>query len=288
VAETLRISTEVKPQAIRAAVVDGGVDRHQCVRPDRSATALRVNGVCLDPLPPEQLHGRIESFVECGLSHVVHFLPAHPTVLARSDRAYRDILNRGDLNLIDGASVALAARLFGHTAPRTTGSDALSILPRLGLSNGLRHYLYGAAPDALARLRQRLEEAFPGAEVVEADSPPFLDLDEEELEQVAGRIRATRADLLWIGLGTPRQDIVAERLRQLDAAPVILCVGAAFDFVGGTKPRAPRWLRSIGMEWSFRLATEPRRLWRRYLIGNVIFVAGVFVDRLDPSRSPRA
>jgi hypothetical protein len=92
---------------------------------------LRINGVRLDPLAPDQLHERVSSFVGCGLSHVVHFLPAHPTVIARKDLAYRDVLNRGDLNLVDGASVALAAKLFGHQAPRTTGSDALSMLPAI-------------------------------------------------------------------------------------------------------------------------------------------------------------
>ncbi len=247
---------------------------------DRSEAALRINGVRLDPLAPDQLSDRVCSFVRCGLSHVVHFLPAHPTVIARSDPAYRDVLNRGDLNLVDGASVALAARLFGHKVPRTTGSDAISILPCLGLRSGLRHYLYGGAPQVVARLQERLERDCPGVEVVGFESPPFRDLDDEELVEAASRIREAGTDLLWIGIGTPRQDQVADRLRKLKVAPVILCVGAAFDFVAGAKTRAPRWMRSLGMEWLFRLATEPRRLWQRYLIGNAQFVAGVAIDYL--------
>jgi N-acetylglucosaminyldiphosphoundecaprenol N-acetyl-beta-D-mannosaminyltransferase len=251
---------------------------HACVEPDGSTEALRVNGVRLDPLPLELLLDRIASFVDCGRSHVVHFLPADPTVIARRDPAYREVLNRGDLNLVDGASVALAARLFGHEAPRLTGSDALSYLASEGVSAGFRHYLYGGAPAVVSRLGETLTRQCPGIEIVGVESPPFRALDDEELRETAEQIRATGADLLWIGLGTPKQDVVAERLRELGAAPVILCVGAAFDFVAGTKRRAPRLMRSLGLEWLFRLGSEPARLWRRYLIGNAQFVAGVLRD----------
>jgi len=266
------------------------MSRHRCVEADRSEAALRINGVRLDPLAPDQLPARVCSFVSCGLSHVIHFLPAHPTVIARSNPAYRDVLNRGDLNLVDGASVALAARLFGHTAARTTGSDALLMLPRLGLRSRLRHYLYGGAPQVDAQLKERFERDCPGIEVVGVESPPFRDLDNEELVRTATRIREAGTDLLWVGIGTPRQDLVADRLRTLAAAPVILCVGAAFDFVAGSKRRAPRWVRWIGMEWLFRLGTEPRRLWRRYLVGNGQFLAGVLGDaifRRSPDRSSK-
>jgi N-acetylglucosaminyldiphosphoundecaprenol N-acetyl-beta-D-mannosaminyltransferase len=286
---TSPIPGSVKTPATHDRSVDtGGVtSRHRCVQPDRSEAALRINGVRLDPLAPDQIHDRVRSLVDCGLSHVVHFLPAHPTVIARNDPVYRDVLNRGDLNLVDGASVALAARLFGHAASRTTGSDALSLLPRTGVQSGLRHYLYGGAPQVVAKLRERLERDCPGVDVVGAESPPFRDLDDDELVQAATRIREAGTDLLWIGIGTPRQDLVADRLRELEAAPVILCVGAAFDFVAGTKKRAPRWMRSIGMEWLFRLASEPTRLWRRYLIGNAQFLAGVLHDFIKARRPGR-
>jgi N-acetylglucosaminyldiphosphoundecaprenol N-acetyl-beta-D-mannosaminyltransferase len=253
---------------------------HRCAihRPDRD---LLINGVRLDPLPPERLNERMSSFVDCGLGHVVHFLPAHPTVLARGDAAYREILNRGDLNLVDGASVALAARLYGHAAPRTTGSDALALLTGQGVESR-SHYFYGAAPDVVSQLQRRLEVDNPCIEIVGAESPPFRDLRDEELVEAAMRIRRSGAQLLWIGIGTPKQDLVAERFRQLDAAPVILCVGAAFDFAAGSKRRAPAWMQSIGMEWLFRLLDEPGRLWRRYLIGNAQFVAGVVIDLVRP------
>jgi N-acetylglucosaminyldiphosphoundecaprenol N-acetyl-beta-D-mannosaminyltransferase len=250
-----------------------------CIHP-APASAPLVNGVRLDPLPPDELPEVIDRFIACGRSHVVHFVPAHPTVLARRDPEYRSLLNKGDLNVVDGASVALALRLFGCRAHRITGSTALQVLVDAGIERGTKHYLFGGSDQVVRRLRIRLEEDHPGAEIVGADSPPFRELDWEDLEAARDRMRAAGAELVWVGLGSPKQDRVAEQLRGLDVAPVLLCVGAAFDFVSGAKRRAPRWMRALGIEWVFRLAQEPRRLWRRYLIGNTQFLAAVLSDRL--------
>jgi len=252
---------------------------HACAIDD-VARSTWVNRVRVDRQAQDDLPDLISTMLECGRSHVVHFLPAHPIVLAEQDEAYRDILNRGDLNLIDGASVAVAILLQGQLCSRTTGSDALEILSAWGVDSDLRHYLYGGAPGVAEALRDRLESDCPGIEIVGADSPPFHEMSPGELEEAAWRIRESGTDLLWVALGTPKQDLVAERLRQLDAAPVILCVGAAFDFVARTKRRAPSWMQAIGAEWLFRLATEPRRLWRRYLIGNAQFIGHVVSDRV--------
>ena len=246
--------------------------------PSRASEPL-INGVRLDPLPPSELPEAIEKLLACGRSHVVHFLPAHPTVLARRDLEYRTLLNRGELNLIDGASVALALRLLGCRAPRTTGSTAIQVLSASGVETGVRHYLFGGTPEVVERLRSQLEQDHPGIEIVGAESPPFRELGLEDLEAARDRMRAAGANLIWVGLGSPKQDRVAEQLRELGAAPVLLCVGAAFDFVSGARRRAPRWMQRVGLEWLHRLFSEPRRLWRRYLIGNTRFIAGVIYDR---------
>src|SRR5262245_50370292 len=266
----------------------GVADAGFCIEPARAhacaidgvARSTWVNRVRVDRHALDELPDLVSTMLGCGRSHVVHFLPAHPIVLAEQDEAYRDVLNRGDLNLVDGASVAVAILLQGQSCSRTTGSDALEILPAWGVDSSMRHYLYGGAPGVVEALRDRLESDCPGIDIVGADSPPFHELSPEELEATAARIRESGTDLLWVGLGTPKQDLVAERLRQLDAAPVILCVGAAFDFVARTKRRAPSWMRAIGAEWVFRLATEPRRLWRRYLFGNARFIRHVVSDRV--------
>jgi N-acetylglucosaminyldiphosphoundecaprenol N-acetyl-beta-D-mannosaminyltransferase len=239
-----------------------------------------VNGVRIDPVTPEEFLGAVDSFLSCGRSHVAHFCSAHPTTEARGDGSYRDLLNRGDLNLPDGAAVAWASRLSGTPAKRLSGTEGFREVVHWGANRGLRHYLYGGSPETLGLLQEKLREEEPRIEIAGAESPPFRALSDAEVAEAAARMRAARADAVWVGLGAPKQDLMAARLRDLDAAPAIFCVGAAFDFVAGTVKRAPGWMQRAGLEWLYRLLAEPRRLWRRYLVGNPRFVAGVVLDRL--------
>lgn len=255
---------------------DIGVERRCRVRTDWP----QVNGVRIDTITPESFIDSLSTFITCGHSHVVHFCAAHPTVEARCDPAYREILNTGALNVPDGMPVAWAARLFGSETERLSGTDATNLTAGWGVDRSLRHYLYGGTPETLERLKRRLEDAYPGILIVGTESPPFRPLGDEEIATSARRMRDAGAQALWIGLGAPKQDLMAHRFRKLHAAPVILCVGAAFDFVAGTMNRAPSWMRRSGLEWIHRLSSEPRRLWRRYLLGNPRFVVGVVRDRL--------
>lgn len=245
-----------------------------------------VNGVRIDPATPGGLLDAAETFLTCGHSHVVHFLAADPTVLARRDARYRSILNRGDLNLPDGAGVAWAAGLSGHRAKRLPGTEGMHLVARWGVERNLSHYLFGGTPDTLTRCARTLEQRHPGIRIVGTESPPFRELSDPELGEAASRMLAAGTEIVWVGLGTPKQDVAAERLRRLGAAPVIACVGAAFDFVAGTKRRAPAWMQDSGLEWLHRLASEPERLWKRYLVGNPIFVAGVVKDLIASGRKP--
>ena len=249
-----------------------------CRHSPAAHAAPLVNGVRLDPIKTSELGPRIASFLDCDRSHVVHFLAAHPTVVARRDTDYRAILNRGDLNLPDGLPVAWALRLFGHGADQITGTDGFQLLCDWGRSHNVRHFLYGGSPRVLEGLQANLQRDYAGIAIAGAISPPFRPMSDDELRQDAARIRESGADLVWVGLGAPKQDLVAERLRELEAAPVVLCVGAAFDFLAGIKKRAPHWMQHTGLEWLFRLGAEPQRLWRRYLLGNPQFVLGVATD----------
>lgn len=246
-----------------------------------------VNGVRIDAVSREGYLARVDAFLECGRAHVVHFCAAHPTVEARRRPDYRELLNRGELNLPDGLPVAWAARLQGYPAERLAGTDAMRLTVDWGLDRGLRHYLFGTTEETLGRLQERIVSDHPSARIVGAEAPPFRPMSEEELRRCAERMRAAGAQVVWVGLGAPKQDLVAARLRELDAAPAIMCVGAAFDFVAGVKRRAPRWMQRFGLEWAFRLAAEPRRLWRRYLVGNARFLTGVLADWVRPRRRQR-
>jgi N-acetylglucosaminyldiphosphoundecaprenol N-acetyl-beta-D-mannosaminyltransferase len=205
----------------------------------------------------------------------VHLCNAYTLALADANPALRAVLHRASVNFPDGKSVVWANRLThpgaGLPTERVYGPDLFRDVLLLGQPVGLRHYLLGSTPDTLAALQQRLRRTFPGALVVGADSPPFRPLTEPEWQAQLDRIRASGARLVWVGLGTPKQDWEAARLAR--ALPVVaVAVGAAFDFVAGSKRQAPLWMQRSGVEWCFRLAQEPRRLWRRYLFGNARFV----------------
>jgi N-acetylglucosaminyldiphosphoundecaprenol N-acetyl-beta-D-mannosaminyltransferase len=245
---------------------------HVCARGESTQI---VNGVRFDLLDREDLGRNVQSFVRCGESHVVHFLAVDPTVRAAQDDSYRRVLNDGDLNIADGQPIAWAIRLRGRRTERIAGTDGVTLLCKEGLQARRSHYLYGGSQLVNERLRFQLRRRHAGIRIVGAEAPPWGMPSEQELAASAARIKASGAELLWIGVGTPNQHYVANRLRDLGAAPVILCVGAAFDFASGTKKRAPQWLQKLGLEWCHRLLSEPRRLAGRYLVGNPRFVAGV-------------
>jgi N-acetylglucosaminyldiphosphoundecaprenol N-acetyl-beta-D-mannosaminyltransferase len=134
------------------------------------------------------------------------------------------------------------------------------------------HFFYGATDEVLAQLKQNLQIKFPGLQIAGMYSPPFRPLEPDEKDEVAAMINASGADIVWCGLGTPKQDYwVAEFRPRLNCA-AILAVGAAFNFHAGHVVQAPRWMMKSGLEWLFRLGAEPKRLWRRYIIGNPRFI----------------
>ena len=230
-------------------MADGGPERRCRERIERP----KVNGVRIDPVTPEDFVESLSTFLSCGHSHVVHFCAAHPTVEARNDPSYRAILNVGALNVPDGMPVAWAARMFGSKTERLAGTDGMHLTAKWGSERALRHYLYGGTPETLELLQRRLIERYPDIQIVGAESPPFRALTDDEVAASARRMQDVGAQALWIGLGAPKQDLMALRLRKLHAAPLILCVGAAFDFMAGTMPRAPEWMRRFGLEWAYRL-----------------------------------
>jgi N-acetylglucosaminyldiphosphoundecaprenol N-acetyl-beta-D-mannosaminyltransferase len=146
-----------------------------------------------------------------------------------------------------------------------------SVMDR-GRARGARHYLYGGRAGVAKRLEQRLAADLPGLNVVGASSPPFRAPTPAELETDLARVRAASPDFVWVGLGAPKQEYWVEEVRSRLQVAGILAVGAAFDFHSGSKRRAPHWMQRTGTEWLFRLASEPRRLWRRYAVTNTRFV----------------
>ena len=250
-----------------------------------AATGSPVSFVCcgvrVDGLTLGEAVRRVVDLSRAGRGAAVHLCNAYTLSLARRDPALADALNAGDLNLADGAPLFEVGRRLRRPPPsrgqRPRGADLLVAVVDAGRASGLRHYLYGASESTLAALAEQLVGRCPGAVIAGTESPPYRPLSAGEEQEAIERIRAARPDVVWVGLGTPRQDQVVHRLRE-HVEVTFLAVGAAFDFVAGTRRQAPVWMRRAGLEWLHRFAAEPRRLARRYLVGNVLFVAGLLRD----------
>ncbi len=213
----------------------------------------------------------IEGQLSTGSGGYVCFTNAHTAVMGRRDPEYRAITNHSFLSLADGKPVYWMAhqRSMG-SAGHTPGPDLM--LEAFRALAHRRHFLYGSSPEVLGRLRSELQAAFPGASICGVISPPFRELTNADLDDHCKTIRDAEAELVWVGLGAPKQEQWMARVQGRLPKQMLLGVGAAFDFHAGTAARAPAWMRRTGLEWLFRLTTNPRRLWRRYLVTNCLFI----------------
>lgn len=209
----------------------------------------------------------------------IHFVTTHTLALREADEALRAALDRGTaLAVPDGIPLVWVGRARGASMGRVCGLDLMPALVDEGRGAGARHYLYGGVPGAAEQLAATLGTRFPGAQFVGTESPPFRPLTEAEEAETVARINAAGPDFVWVGLGTPKQDLWLARFRDRLDAPALLAVGAAFEIVAGTRRRAPAWMQRVGLEWLFRLLLEPRRLWRRYAWGNSRFTWLVLLE----------
>jgi N-acetylglucosaminyldiphosphoundecaprenol N-acetyl-beta-D-mannosaminyltransferase len=205
-------------------------------------------------------------------SHVA-FLNAHYANVASGNAEYREALKAADVRWPDGMGVRLAGTLLKRPIQANiNGTDLFPLLCRALRRSGSRIYLLGARPGVAEAVRDWIEREHPGVTVCGCMHGYFRKHEEPAVIQA---IRESRADLILVALGAPRQDIWLQRWLVHSGARVGISVGGLFDFFGGQVPRAPLWLRELGFEWAYRLWQEPRRMWRRYLIGNVAFLARV-------------
>jgi N-acetylglucosaminyldiphosphoundecaprenol N-acetyl-beta-D-mannosaminyltransferase len=163
---------------------------------------------------------------------------------------------------------------------RVYGPDLMLALCQLSIKPGFSHYFYGGAPGVPELLAEKLQQQFPGLKVAGVCSPPFQTLTPAEDRRLIDQINQSGADIVWVGLGTPKQDLWMSEHRQQLSASVLIGVGAAFDFHTGRIPQAPAWMQQIGLEWLFRLWQEPKRLWYRYLVYNPLFIILVLLQSI--------
>jgi N-acetylglucosaminyldiphosphoundecaprenol N-acetyl-beta-D-mannosaminyltransferase len=238
----------------------------------------RVIGVAVHHIGRHQAIARIMNWARQFESRYVCFCNAHSAVLASKDEAHRRAMAEADLVTADGAPIAWTMSAKGRRLQRRVdGPDTMLALCRAAAHQGVRVGLLGSTPEVLAQLSRNLKRHAPGLEITYAFSPPFRALTPQEDDAMCADIAMASVGLLFVGLGCPKQESWMHEHRSRIHA-VMLGVGAAFDFHAGAKPRAPVAMRAAGLEWLHRLASEPRRLWWRYVSFNTEFVSRSAVD----------
>jgi N-acetylglucosaminyldiphosphoundecaprenol N-acetyl-beta-D-mannosaminyltransferase len=210
----------------------------------------------------------------------------HTTVESGHLPELRAAVDGAFLSVPDGMPLVWILRRRGlMLTEKVTGIEYLPLVASVGRDEHVRHFFYGGAPGVAERAARRLEVLVPGVQVVGAKSPPYVPVEALSVDDLEEELRRTQPHILWVGLGAPKQELWMARMsRELDV-PMMIGVGAGIDYLAEAKPAAPAFLRHAGFEWVFRLAVEPRRLWRRYLIGNTRFVWLVTWEALSGQRS---
>ena len=241
------------------------------------ANSANVLGVAVSPINMALALELIAKAVVNKQKGYVCVTGVHGISEAQSDPEFRRILNRAFLCTPDGMPLVWVGRWQGQKQmDRVYGPDLMLAVMELSEKKGWRHFFYGGAEGTAKLLQAKLLERFPKLQIVGAGEPPFRPLNAEEQNKLREDVRAARPDIMWVGLSTPKQErFMAQYLDQLDVT-LMFGVGAAFDFLAGKVRQAPRWMQRSGLEWCFRLAREPRRLWKRYFKNNPLFMARIF------------
>ncbi len=253
---------------------------------DRLRPASAIFEIPIDLGHPAELLGTISGWASEANTRRVMYVNAHVVNQSRVTPGLEDALRRADLVYCDGYGVRLAARVLKRPVPhRMTGADWIWGLGRLCELAGHPLYLLGSEPPRAREAAARLRGLYPELDVVGAHHG-FFELESPHNERVIEDINAHRPRIVLVGMGTPKQELWVDRYAdRLDGA-VVWTVGALFDYVSGRTPRAPRWLADHGLEWIFRLAIEPQRMWRRYLLGNPVFLKRVLSEARQQERGP--
>jgi N-acetylglucosaminyldiphosphoundecaprenol N-acetyl-beta-D-mannosaminyltransferase len=230
---------------------------------DRRAR-VNVLGLGIDPLTMPLAVATIGRWIASRERRYICVAAVHSVMACRHDPSLRGVFKRSGLTTPDGMPLVWLCRLAGHRAERVYGPDLVLAVCAASVARGWRHYFFGGGPGVAQVLAERMQDRFAGLQVAGTFTPPFGDSSIEVDEANVRRVNETLPDIVWVGLGTGRQEHWMADHRDRLEAPLLIGVGAAFDFLSGRKPQAPRWLQRSGLEWLFRLASEPGRLWPRY------------------------
>lgn len=241
---------------------------------------IEILGVRVDAV---QIPDIIQYMEDCIIKNVLHnyivVANVDTVIQSKYNLMLKNTVNASSLSIPDGFPLLVMQKMNGNSLKkRAYGPDLMAGFLKETDGNGYSHFFYGATEDTLDKLIRNIKALTSSVNVAGSYSPPFRPLTDAEDKEIVAKINSAKPDVLWVGIGCPKQELWMHKHAGELNVPVMVGVGAAFDFLSGVKPQAPRWLRDNGFEWMFRLVTEPKRLWRRYLINNFLFVYYVAVE----------
>ena len=241
---------------------------------------INILGIGISAINMNDALQHMEHWIKTRQQNYICVCPNHTIMECQKNIELKRIVNSAGLATPDGMSVVWACKFYGHpSVERVYGPDLIMAFSALAAERGYTNFLYGGAERVPEELAEKLFQRFPGLKVVGTYSPPFRPLTPEEDEYIVEIINQADPDVVWVGLGMPKQELwMGQHIGRLNA-PVIVGIGAAFDFLSGRKKWAPRWVQRSGLEWLFRLLHEPRRLWRRNLY-HPLFFYNVLLQRM--------
>ena len=241
---------------------------------DVQLDTTNILGVLVNACNPHNTISQVNFWIEKTARSYICVTGVHGIMECQRSETVRAAHNSAGLVVPDGMPLVYISRLAGRrNTCRVYGPDLLLKLCKESLTQGYKHYFFGTTPATLSKLTEHLIRDFPGLKIVGTYAPPFRPLTPDETAQIISHINECGPDIVWVGLSTPKQELWMAQNREALNAPVLIGVGAAFDFHAGSVPQAPRWIQPLCLEWLFRLIAEPRRLWKRYLINNPQFLA---------------
>lgn len=246
---------------------------------------LNVLGVRISALNMPRALAQLDAWIAARDRQYVCVCTVHGVMECQRSEEVRRVFNHAGMATPDGMPLVWLLRSAGYRdAARVYGPDLMLAAIEHSVKPGYRHYFHGGVDGVADQLATVMRQRFPGVAIVGASTPAFGTAAELCTPDVAQRVNAAEPDIVWVGMSTPKQDLWMSCMRPLLRAPVLIGVGAAFDFHTGRVPQAPRWMMRSGLEWLFRLKQEPRRLWRRYLLYNPWFLFEIGRQKLGLKR----
>lgn len=272
-------SIETFPPLPESSSKSARIEPAQFPETHRSASPIAIMGIAFDNITVAETIDQIEAMIHSKRPHYVVTPNVDFLVKARHDHDLRRILLLAHLVLCDGTPLVWASRWLGNPLPeRVAGSDLVPLLLRRAADQRFRVYFLGGSPETASLAVKRLKEQLPSLRIVGCDSPPYQEIHHMDHAGIRARIRAARPDLLFVCFGCPKQEKWMAMNYEQIGVPVCMGVGGTIDFLAGRLARAPRWMQKTGLEWTFRLAQEPRRLLGRYLKDIAYFSWGLLTQ----------